>query len=389
MKAFAITHKGIEDICVDEIIDILKLNKKNIQIKDSAVIFNVKNLKDMCKLSYKAQSIIRILFLFDSFNINNEDLNKTIEIINNKTKKISFSKWLDKETTFMVRCQRIGKHDFSSGDISGEIGKSIIKTIRHKYKYTPKVNLKNPDVVFFVFINNNKCYLGIDFSGFDMSKRDYKIFNISGSLKGTLAYALVRLSGFKNSMMNPLTRAGVLCIESALFASNFPVNYYKKKDFAFLKLKHLKNIDFDKFFDNIDKKIKKKITQKIYCFNNDMRNVQAAKKNAKIAGIQRLISFGKVDLEWLDTRFDKGKIQSIVSVIDFSKDSNINDNKKFCDELFYQSEFILNKKGKVVILSNNLDLIKESAKKHKFKLSEERSIFSGKRELKIIVFKKG
>jgi 23S rRNA G2445 N2-methylase RlmL len=238
--------------------------------------------------------------------------------------------------------------------------------------------------VFFVFINNNKAYLGIDFSGFDMSKRDYKIFNISGSLKGTIAYALVRLSGFKKSILNPLTRAGIMCIESALFASNFPVNYYKKKDFAFLKLKPLKKTDFDKFFNDIDNKIKKKLTQKIYCYNNDMRNVQAAKKNARVAGVQRLISFGKVDIEWLDTRFEKGKIQSIVSVINFSKDSNINDNKKFCEELFYQCEFILNKKGKMVILSNNLDLIKQSAKKHKFKVSGERSIFSGKRELKSI-----
>lgn len=388
MKFVAITHKGIEDICAKEISDAIRINKKDIKIGNSVVIFNVKDLKNICKLCYKAQSVIRVLFLFDIIDVNNKNLDKTLKSIDNKIKKISFSKWLDKENTFMVRCKRIGTHDFTSRDVSGEVGKLIIKTIKNKKDYVQKVDLKNPDVIFFVFINNNKCYFGIDLCGFDMSKREYKIFNISGSLKGTIAYALARMSDFKKNILNPITRAGVICIEAALFASNLPVNHYKKKDFAFLRLKPLQKIDFDKFFKNIDNKIKKKIKQKIYCYNNDMRNVQAAKKNAKIAGVQKLISFGKVDLEWLDTRFSEGEIQSIVSVINFSKDSNISDNKKFCDELFYQSEFILNKKGKIVVLSNNLDLIKESAKKYKFKVSGERSIFSGKRELKVVVFSK-
>ncbi len=400
MKALAITHRGIEDICAGELLDIINvnknninnINKKDIKIQDSAVIFDVKDLKDLCRLCYKSQSAVKFLLLFDFVDIGdkegNKDLAKALEAINDKIKKIDFSKWIDKENTFMVSCKRTGKHAFNSTDMGEGVGKLIINAIKNNKKYVPKVDLKNPDVIFFVFINNNKCYFGIDFCGFDMSKREYKIFNISGSIKGTIAYALVRLSGFRSSILDPMARAGVMCIESALWASGMPVNYYKKKDFAFLKLRPLKKIDFDSFFSDIDKKIKKKSAQKIYCYNNDMRNVQAAKKNAKVAGVQKLISFGKVDLEWLDTKFEEGEIQSMVSVINFPKTSNISDNKKFCEEFFYQSEFILDKKGKIVVVSNNLDLIKDSAKKHNFKVLEQRSIFSGEGELKAVVFKR-
>lgn len=388
MRALAITHKGIEDICAKEIAEITGIDEKHIKIEDNVVVFNVKGLKTICELCYKSQSSIKILFLFDVADVDDENLTETLNIIYGKIKKIDFSKWLDKERTFMVTCNRIGSHEFTSRDIEKGVGELIIKAIKKGQGYVQKVDLKDPNLIFSVFINNNKCYFGVDFCGFDMSKREYKIFNVSGSLKGNIAYALARLSDFKKNILNPLSRAGVTCIEAALFASNLPLNYYRKKNLVFVKLKPLKRFDFSKFFNNIDDKVKKKIEQKIYCYNNDIRNVQAARRNSKIAGVQDFVSFGKLDLEWLDTKFGKGQIHSIVAVVNFSKESNISDNKKFCNEFFYQSEFILNKKGKIVILSNNPDLVKDCAKKYGFKVFEERSIFSGKRELKVVVFSK-
>jgi hypothetical protein len=57
--------------------------------------------------------------------------------------------------------------------------------------------------------------------------------------------------------------------------------------------------------------------------------------------------------------------------------------------LFYQAEFILKKKGLLVVCIQKDDLImKESEKKH-FVLKAKHSIFSGQQEYHVLVFAKG
>ena len=67
--------------------------------------------------------------------------------------------------------------------------------------------------------------------------------------------------------------------------------------------------------------------------------------------------------------------------------NQIKEIEKTYNEFFYQAEFILNEKGKIVLIGNQ-DLIKKYSTKYKFKISGERSIYSGKREYKILVLSK-
>jgi len=87
--------------------------------------------------------------------------------------------------------------DFSSQDIEKETGAFIINNIKEKKAYDQKVDLENPDLIFYVYIFNERCYLGIDFCGFDLSKRDYKVFSSASDIKGTIAYSLLRIVGYK------------------------------------------------------------------------------------------------------------------------------------------------------------------------------------------------
>jgi len=64
MKGLAICSKGTEDITALEIKEFI--NSKA-EIKDGCVIFNIKKQEDLSLLCYKAQSVDRILFLFDNF----------------------------------------------------------------------------------------------------------------------------------------------------------------------------------------------------------------------------------------------------------------------------------------------------------------------------------
>jgi len=66
------------------------------------------------------------------------------------------------------------------------------------------------------------------------------------------------------------------------------------------------------------------------------------------------------------------------------KDKNI-DN--IYNEFFYQAEFILNKKGKIVLIGKK-DLVKKYSSKYKFKIFDERNVFSGKMKYDVFVLNK-
>src|SRR3989344_2851922 len=206
MKGLAITEKGIEDIAALEIEELIGEKGK---AEGCAVIFDIKALSELCVLCYKCQSVSRILFLFDSFEFNDA----LLKLANEKIKKIDFSDWLDKDASFAVRCIKIWCNDLcnlSTTEIEEKIGEFIINNIQKNKNYQQKVNLEEPDIVFLVYIINNHCYIGVDFSGFELIKRDYRIFAHPAALKGTIAYALIRIAGFakKDTLLDPFTGSG-------------------------------------------------------------------------------------------------------------------------------------------------------------------------------------
>ena len=358
MKAIGVTHKGIEDVAA---LEIKELINKPSKVEDSVVLFEA-NKQDLALLCYKSQSLIKVLELFFKLKINKlEDFEKIGKV--------------DFKGSFAVRCLRIGEHDFSSKDIEKVVGGAIYE------KTKQKVNLENPDVTIFVYLYNDKAYIGIDYAGIDLSKRDYKIFTGAKALKGTIAYSLVRLSGYKPNevLLDPFSISGEVPIEAALFASKFPLNFFDKEKFTFKK--------FLKFnFEKEDKNTKKSKLN-ILCYDSQLRNVKAAQKNAKIAGIDKQIRFGRADIEWLDTKFDKESIDKIVTRIPelarFQKEKDI---EKLYKEFFYQVEFILKKKGRIVVIARDLSLFKKYVEK--FEVKNEREVSIGKEVLKIAVLEK-
>lgn len=378
MKALAITSKGIEDITA---LEIKELVKAKTQVKESCVIFEPKNLEDLCLLCYKAQSAEKILFLFDYFDFNDNDffaaLKKNIE-------KIDFDKWLNKKTTFRVSSKKIDNDNISSEEICSKTGEFIIEHIKKTKKYKQKVDLNNPDVIFFVYLFKNTCYLGIDFSGFELHKRQYRIFQHPNALRATIAYALLRIADAEDNetILDPFTGSGTIPIEAALYFSNFPVNYYSKDKFIFLKFMKLNK----KFFEAVDKKIRHSKAD-IYGYDSILGYITSAKKNAKIAGINKELKLSRCEISWLDTKFKKNSVDKVITYPP-QESKNVEQKiiEKIYNEFFYQADFILKKQGKAILITKSLELLKKCAEKYKFKLLGEREVYSGKQILKVAVF---
>ena len=381
MKSLAITIPNLEDIAVLEVKEIIGTKKilsknkksqnflgdqkseifdKKAEIVPGAVIFEASD-KEIAEFCYKSQSPKRILKVIDYFKFSDTPFKKLKEISEKITKKELYN-----AKSFKVEAEDI------------EIKQKIGGFIHDKLKI--KVDLENPAIVVYVYVCDNFCCIGIDFSG-EIDKRDYKIFNCQRSIKGNLAYCLTRLSGFdcKKVLLDCFSGSGEIPIEAALFCMKKSLHFFSKDKFNFLKL----GVKYD-FKEGAKEK-----SLGIHSIDNSFGLVKLAKQNAKIAGINKAISFSKLDVEWLDTKFGRNSVDCIVSrAPEASKNIAEKEIKKVYKELFYNTDFILAKKGTMVFLLREPELLKKSAEEYKFKVKEEREVFMGKERFRAVVFER-
>ena len=155
MKGLAICHKGIEDIAEKEIEEIID---EAGTVEERAIIFNADTEK-LAKLAYMGRSIKRVLAFLGKAKINSrfEDI---VPLLQQLVKESKSAEWLQGRT-FKVEAKRIGEHDFTSQDVVEKIGELFLE--KHTKDGT-KVAMENPQVIVFVFINQNVLYLGIEVS---------------------------------------------------------------------------------------------------------------------------------------------------------------------------------------------------------------------------------
>jgi 23S rRNA G2445 N2-methylase RlmL len=366
MKGLAITHKGIEGAASLEISEILGSKEK---VNESCVEFDIEKQEDLAKVCYFGQSILKVLYLFNSFKIGSlEDIDKNISNCLESVKE-----FITPKRSFAVRALIEENGNYETDEICIEVADSM--------KLDNKVDLKNPDVILFVYIYKDNCYIGIDFSGEDLSKRDYRIYTHYEALKATKAYALLRVADFCGSgvMLDPFCGSGTILIEAAIHAKKFSQNYYSKDKFAFLNYLDVDLEEFDSF---------EKVDGKIIGYDIEMRHVVAARKNAKIAGVEKEIDFSKVEIEWLDTKFDEGSVDFIITNPPNKSHKNEKKIEKLYLNFFDKASFILTDQGSVTLITKTYDMIKKSAVAKGFKIEDEKTIRTGEDDFKIVKFVK-
>lgn len=363
MKAFAITNPGLEEYAAKETEELIHVETKT---EKSVVLFEADEQK-LAYLCYRSQSLIKVCSLIDSFKINSaKDLKKI---------RADFTKIIKKGKTFRVKFAKQGKNELLAQEIEPELGSIIID----QFKTAPKVEMENPDYVVYLYVFNNNAYVGIDYSGFDLSKREYRIFANPRSFKGNVAFCLLRIAELKEKeiLLDPFCLSGEVGIEAALYLTKRSPHYFSKQKFAFNKF-----TEFD--FEKVDRGIKK-INGTIVISSPFMSDVKAAQKNAKIAAVEKEIDFTRQDVEWLDFKLKRGSVDKVVTMIPCPSAAISEASlKKTYEHFFFQMKEILSKKGKVVVLGKNLDYFKKAAKN--VKLKKEISFFNGAEKLEISIF---
>lgn len=390
IKIGVIVNKGFEKAAVVQIRELLE-GVKNIAVEDSIVIFESKTWDDAHTFVYQNQIANRVIYLLNGVETgfdysDDEDLIENVKKFVTDTKDPFLKELITKGVDFRVSV-KIDEHTDVTY-LESEIGGVFIEYAGSLGKEL-KVNLKNPSMNVYIYIYNAKAYVGIDLSD-DLSKREYKIFNNAVSLKGPTAFGLLMLAGYtpKDIYLNPCCYSGTIEIEAALYATKTSHRFYDKS-FPFMKLSDVAlgtdANNWDKFFKKLDSERNDK-KYPITGSDKLLSSVAAATKNAKIAGMESVINFRRIDLDWMDIKFEDDSVDKIISFIPGSSKHDKHLVKDF-KQLFYQAEYVLTESGKLVIMCLSKDLLIQSAEEY-FDLDHESTAHSGSQIMHILFFKR-
>ncbi|MBI2549140.1 hypothetical protein HYW21_07360 [Candidatus Woesearchaeota archaeon] len=389
LKGIALAYPGTEDIVAQEIEE--RLGNKG-TVYPSCVVFEVNHCREICQFAYQTRSAGKVFILLTHYPCDSDHTDPFHESAK-WIRLLDLHPWVNAETTFAVRCTRVGSHSFSKTQVEEELG-GFFSDALTAVGIVPHVDLENPSLVFTVYIYHRDWYVGIDVTDLDISKRDYKVFLTPSALKGPVAYSLLRMAGYKAQqkevLLDPLCGCGTIPIEAALYEKSVSPHFFQKEKFHFQKLLPMANENSDALFANLDQQ-RKEVTGTLAGFDPSFHGLSAARKNAKIADVHKAILWSRCDLEWLDTKFKEQSVHRIVTQLPvMTKVRSSKEIEPTYKEFFYQANYILHAEGKIVVISSqDLELLlKEYASNYDFKQTAKRSIIHGKMEETVLIYEK-
>ncbi|MBI3036846.1 hypothetical protein HYY73_03805 [Candidatus Woesearchaeota archaeon] len=296
-----------------------------------------------------------------------------------------------------------GFEGIAAAEVSELIGAKAAKTAAGMVNFTAQSFSDLCKLCYLSQSANSVFFNGRKISLFDLGSREYNVFGDPGGVSSCLAYLLLRASGYsgREFLFDPFTRSGSIAIEAALYSSGFPVNYYRKDVLAsaFSHQQRFSGLNLAEFFAAekeaaaAAKKRVKSSKPKILSSSSSMQNVRFAEKNAKIAGVNKLIRFSRLDINWLDAKLDEHSIDLVVSYPPQFRSGQgvfaIAENDKLAKmyrEFFYQARYFLKKDGSIVFLLKDKDAVSVAAADCKFKPKVLKKFKIGSEDFELVSF---
>jgi len=173
---------------------------------------------------------------------------------------------------------------------------AIVDRIRERRGQRPDSGPDKDRVVVNLYWKGDICSVYFDTSGEPLCRRGYRNIPMTAPMQETLAAAVIMASGWKGAgnFINPMCGSGTLAIEAALVALN-RASGLLRNNFGFMHLKGFNELLWNDLRAQAKREAKKTINCRIIAGDIRKEAIEAAKKNAATAGVERLIEFSVCD----------------------------------------------------------------------------------------------
>ena len=219
---------------------------------------------------------------------------KTFDELFENTKRINWSRYIPYGAQFPVsKASSIKSKLYSTTDIQAIVKKAVVESLKISYQEDGMLPENKEKYPIQVFIHKDIVTLAIDTSGVALHKRGYREVSTPAPIRETMASAMVQLTPWKPGkiLVDPMCGSGTIAIEAAMLGINMAPGL--NREFIAEKGSNMdRKIWWDvrrEAFDKIDQDIE----FKIQASDIDKEAVMIARKNAELAGVDKVIRRGK------------------------------------------------------------------------------------------------
>lgn len=241
------TFFGLEEVLKSELeemgySDVVVLNRA-VQVKGK--------LADVYKLNFHLRCAISVLVEVKQFKIRKE------EDLYTECLKIKWDELFTVDKTFAVK-GAVFSDVFRHSQYPFLLVKdAIVDTFRKNTDERPNVNVKKPQVLFDLYVNQNVCTISMNTSGAPLFQRGYREATGLAPLNEVVAAGLLRMSGWdkKSQLIDPFCGSGTILIEAALMACDLPPQL-ERHHFAFKNFKNFDTELWNSIRDAVDTRVR-------------------------------------------------------------------------------------------------------------------------------------
>jgi 23S rRNA G2445 N2-methylase RlmL len=229
------------------------------------------------------------------------------------TRTIEWRHWLTARTTLGVSADVSDAPTLRhSGFAALKVKDAVVDALRDALGARPDVNPRNPDVAIRLHIHGSNAKLFLDLSGEPLHRRGYRVAMTDAPLKETLAAAVLALGRVDRALpfVDPMCGSGTLGIEQALSARQIAPGLHRRFGFQRWPLfaGDATRRAWDKQVAAARAEILPAASDPIVCSDRFSDAVEAARKNAAAAGVDRDITFEVADVREASPRWPRGNL---------------------------------------------------------------------------------
>jgi 23S rRNA G2445 N2-methylase RlmL len=169
---------------------------------------------------------------------------------------------------------------------------AIVDRMKKKCGRRPDSGPQRDRSVIHLYWKGKQCQVYIDTSGEPLSRRGYRRIPLQAPMQETLAAAVVLASGWKGSrhFINPMCGSGTLAIEATMMAIHKAPGLLRN-NYGFMHLKGFKESYWKALRQRAKSTTRHGMNSRVIATDISPIAVEAAKKNAKTAGVDHFIEF--------------------------------------------------------------------------------------------------
>jgi len=173
---------------------------------------------------------------------------------------------------------------------------ALVDRIREKKGTRPDTGNDSDKAKLFLYWRDEEVNIYLDTSGVPLSNRGYRVSPGKAPMRENLAASVLKATHWHTGipLVNPMCGSGTLAIEAALEISGRPAGRLRE-NFGFMHLEGYRPEEFEAIKSELDTESSVVDPSPIIASDRDPEAIEAARRNAELAGVTDLIQFAVCD----------------------------------------------------------------------------------------------